>query len=268
MPAPRPAGGGRSAGRWLAVVMGVSSWAISEAKSRAITPVIAQLLVALKRPTPGQNDPRWAARMSRPFWLPQEGGSPGQTARQSTLPTRFAHQGPTEGATYRQRRSKRTRQHEGDELQQHRRPPCRTQHEASDGRRRSGAISLHGRGVPHTARNNVYVLRMAADVAEAAGSSPFVEARCAPEPRRHPEIAQEVECLSVRKQQQGPPRYAHSITTTHLGWDAYRWTVPFVNVHPATVVADHAVRRLPEAVSQPVKVVKIPSSVQWFKFLP
>ena len=44
----------------------------------------------------------------------------------------------------------------------------------------------------------------------------------------------------------------------------------WVNTRPArpTVAADPAVRRLPEAVSQPVKVVKIPSSVQWFKFLP
>ena len=58
------------------------------------------------------------------------------------------------------------------------------------------AISLHGRGVTHTARNKVYVLRMAADVAETAGSSPFPEARCAPEPRRRPEIAQELSAFS------------------------------------------------------------------------
>ena len=44
----------------------------------------------------------------------------------------------------------------------------------------------------------------------------------------------------------------------------------WVNTRPArpTVAADPAVRRLPEAVSQPVKVVRIQSSVQWFKFLP
>ena len=44
----------------------------------------------------------------------------------------------------------------------------------------------------------------------------------------------------------------------------------WVNTRPArpTVAADPAVRRLPEAVSQPVKVIKIPSSVRWFQFLP
>ena len=40
-----------------------------------------------------------------------------------------------------------------------------------------------------------------------------------------------------------------------------------VGQHPPGA-ADPAVRRLPEAASQPVEVVKIQSSVQWFKFLP
>ena len=53
-----------------------------------------------------------------------------------------------------------------------------------------------GEECPITARNNVYVLRMAADVAETAGASPFPEARCAPEPRRRPEIAQELSAFS------------------------------------------------------------------------
>ena len=46
-----------------------------------------------------------------------------------------------------------------------------------------------------------------------------------------------------------------SITTTDSGQDAGCRAVSFVNVHRATVVADPAVRRLPEAVRQPVVVI-------------
>ena len=51
-----------------------------------------------------------------------------------------------------------------------------------------------------------------------------------------------------------PPRYSPiaSITTTHLAWDARRWTMPFVNVYGATVPAVFALRSFPEAVRQPV----------------
>ena len=46
-----------------------------------------------------------------------------------------------------------------------------------------------------------------------------------------------------------------SITTTHLGWDARHWPIPFVNVHRATVSAALAPRSFPEAEHQPVVVI-------------
>ena len=46
-----------------------------------------------------------------------------------------------------------------------------------------------------------------------------------------------------------------SITTTHLGWDARHWPIPFVNVHRATVAAALAPRSFPEAEHQPVVVI-------------
>ena len=48
-----------------------------------------------------------------------------------------------------------------------------------------------------------------------------------------------------------------NITTTHLGWDACRWPIPFVNVHRATVAAVLALRSFPEAAHQPVVVILI-----------
>ena len=49
-----------------------------------------------------------------------------------------------------------------------------------------------------------------------------------------------------------------SITTTHLGWDARHWPIPFVNVHRATVAAALAPRSFPEAEHQPVVVILVP----------
>ena len=49
--------------------------------------------------------------------------------------------------------------------------------------------------------------------------------------------------------------YIPSITTTHLGWDARHWPIPFVNVHRATVAAALAPRSFPEAEHQPVVVI-------------
>ena len=46
-----------------------------------------------------------------------------------------------------------------------------------------------------------------------------------------------------------------SITTTHLGWDARHWPIPFVDVHRATVAAALAPRSFPEAEHQPVVVI-------------
>ena len=48
---------------------------------------------------------------------------------------------------------------------------------------------------------------------------------------------------------------ATSITTTHLGWDARHWPIPFVNVHRATVSAALAPQSFPEAEHQPVVVI-------------
>ena len=49
--------------------------------------------------------------------------------------------------------------------------------------------------------------------------------------------------------------YLSSITTTHLGWDARHWPIPFVDVHRATVAAALAPRSFPEAEHQPVVVI-------------
>ena len=50
-------------------------------------------------------------------------------------------------------------------------------------------------------------------------------------------------------------KFKPSITTTHLGWDARHWPIPFVNVHRATVSAAPAPRSFPEAEHQPVVVI-------------
>ena len=66
-----------------------------------------------------------------PFLLPQKDSTQAkQPARARCRPA--LHTKSPEGTTHQQRRSERTRQHEGDKPQQHRRPPCQTQHEASD----------------------------------------------------------------------------------------------------------------------------------------
>ena len=56
-----------------------------------------------------------------------------------------------------------------------------------------------------------------------------------------------------------PKRVARlpSITTTHLGWDARHWPIPFVDVHRATVAAALAPRSFPEAEHQPVVVILV-----------
>ena len=44
-----------------------------------------------------------------------------------------------------------------------------------------------------------------------------------------------------------PAERTASITTTHLGCDACRWPISFVNVHRATVPSVLALRSFPEA---------------------
>ena len=48
-----------------------------------------------------------------------------------------------------------------------------------------------------------------------------------------------------------------SIATTHLGSDACRWPIPFVNVHLATVAAVLALRSFPEAARSSVVVILV-----------
>ena len=50
-------------------------------------------------------------------------------------------------------------------------------------------------------------------------------------------------------------RQPASITTTHLGCDACRWPVSFVNVRRATVLSVRALRSFPEAVRQTVVAI-------------
>ena len=62
---------------------------------------------------------------------------------------------------------------------------------------------------------------------------------------------------SRSREQQPRPLKGPSITTTHLGWDARHWPIPFVNVHRATVAAALAPRSFPEAEHQPVVVILV-----------
>ena len=81
----------------------------------------------------GKNGSRRAAQLSRPFCCPNK-----RTAHQAKQPARARYRPAftPKGPEPRQRRPESTHQHEGDELQQHRRPPCRTQHQAPTVHRR------------------------------------------------------------------------------------------------------------------------------------
>ena len=79
----------------------------------------------------GKNDPRWAAQLSRLF-AALTGRHSRPNSRREHVADQFWHTKGPEVATAQQRRSERTRQHQGDKPHHHRRPPCRTQHEASD----------------------------------------------------------------------------------------------------------------------------------------